>query len=165
MKHIDKGFNMKVLLTVVVIVLLGIVAYSFLRSVKNPLHPQINNSSAQTDTSLKILSPKLGDSWKIGETYSVEFQNIPKGSFIQGWLQNKNEASTGTASIGVIEVGRDGNPSSNIQITVPSQWCGGECGAVQYVVPGQYRLLLNVHPNVGDSSSQTFYSDYFTITN
>jgi hypothetical protein len=128
-----------------------------------PVNTQTNNLPTQIDTSFKVLSPKTGDSWKIGGTYSVKFQNLPKGSFVQGWLQNQNEVNTGTASIGVIDSGRDGNPSSNIQIKVPPQWCGGDCGAVQYVATGQYRLLLRIYPNAHDPSYQTFYSDYFTL--
>jgi hypothetical protein len=182
MKNSKKGFIVPVLLVIIALLVIGGGVYVYKnKKVEVPavvdtgtqqtntqtspvVNTQTNNPPAQTDTSFKVLSPKAGDSWKIGSVYSVKFQNLPKGSFVQGWLQDKNGANTGTASIGVIDTGRDGNPSSNIQITVPSQWCGGECGAVEYVASGQYRLLLRVYPSVNNSSYQTFYSDYFTIT-
>lgn len=170
MKNSQKGFIVPVLLVVIALLVVGGGIYIYknkkveVPAVVNTGTQQTNNPPTQTDTSFKVLSPKAGDSWKIGGTYSVKFQNLPKGSFVQGWLQDKNGASTGSASIGVVETGRDGNPSSNIQITIPSQWCGGECGAVEYVTPGQYRLLLRISPSSHDSSYQTFYSDYFTLT-
>lgn len=188
MKNLQKGFIVPVLLAIIAVLVIGGGVYIY-ESKKTETPPVVNNQNqlpnqnqqqtntqtppvktpannppSQTDTSFKVLSPKAGDSWKIGGVYSVKFQNLPKGSFVQGWLQDKNGANTGTASIGIIDTGRDGNPSSNIQITVPSQWCGGECGAVEYVTPGQYRLLLRIYPNVNNSSYQTFYSDYFTLT-
>lgn len=181
MKNLQKGFIVPVLLVIIALLVVGGGVYVY-ESKKTevppvvdngtqqtntqtpPVNTQTNNPPSQIDNSFKVLSPKAGDSWKIGGVYSVKFQNLPKGSFVQGWLQDKSGASTGSASIGVIDTGRDGNPSSNIQITVPSQWCGGECGAVEYVTPGQYRLLLRIYPSVNNSSYQTFYSDYFTLT-
>lgn len=178
----QKGFANMVLI-VLVVVLAGALGYVTLVKKPAPVEqPQVNNSQntqsttpppsnqtsvtpPQTDTSFKVLSPKAGDSWKIGGTYTVKFQNLPKGSFVQGWLQDKSSESTGSANIGVIDTGRDGNPSSNIQIKVPSQWCGGECGAVEYVTPGQYRFLLRIYPSAQNPSYQTFYSDWFTLTN
>ena len=119
---------------------------------------------SQANTTFSVLSPKSGDVWKIGATYNIQFQNVPPSSYIQGWLQNVNDVNTGSAHIGVVDTGRNGNPSSNIQVTVPSQWCGGDCGAPQSVTPGQYRLLLTVYPSASSSSYQTYYSDYFAIT-
>lgn len=169
MKNSQKGFIVPLLLVIIAVLVVGGGVYVYKnKKVEVPVvdngTQEPNNPPPQTDTSFKILSPKTGDSWKIGGTYFAKFQNLPKGSFVQGWLQNKNEVNTGTASIGVVETGRDGNPSSNIQITIPSQWCGGECGAVEYVAPGQYRLLLRIYPSSNNSSYQTFYSDYFTVT-
>lgn len=129
----------------------------------SPVSTQRINVPSQTDSSFRIISPKVGDEWMIGGTYFITFQNLPKGSFVQGSLQNMNEANIGRASVGVVDTGRDGNPSSNIQIKVPSQWCGGECGEIQYVTPGQYRLQLRIYPSVQNPSHQTFYSDYFNI--
>jgi len=129
-----------------------------------PINTQINTLPSQTDAVFKIVSPKAGDSWKIYGTYVVKLQNVPQGSFIQGWLQDKNAANAGIASLGIIDTGRNGNPSSNIQVKIPSQWCGGECGEVQYIRPGQYRLLLRVYSSVNDLSYQTYYSDWFDVT-
>ncbi len=183
MKNSQKGFIVPVLVAIISLLVIGGGVYIYknktveIPAVVNtgtqptntntqtpPANTQINNPPAQTNTSFKVLSPKAGDSWKIGGVYSVKFQNLSKGSFVQGWLQDKHGASIGTANIGVMETGRDGNPNSNIQITIPSQWCGGGCGAVEYVSPGQYRLLLRISSSANNSSYQTFYSDYFTLT-
>jgi hypothetical protein len=160
------------LIGIIALLVIGGSVYVY-QNKKTEIPPVVDNAlqqsnqtqqTPQTDTSFKVISPKAGDSLIIGGTYTVKFQNLPKGSFVQGWLQNKNEVNAGTASIGVVESGRDGNPSSNIQIKIPSQWCGGDCGAVQYVAPGQYRLQLRIYPSAQNPSYQTFYSDYFSIT-
>ena len=122
-----------------------------------------NYQKNNLDTSFKVISPKTGDTWKIGETYLIKFKNIPNGSLIQGWLQNINEVSTGIANIGIVETGRNGNPISDVEVTIPSQWCGGECGPVQQVLPGRYRLLLKIYKNAHDQLEQTFYGEYFTL--
>lgn len=184
----QKGSTAVILLVIVIIIiLLSVISYSYWKPTQSvqqvntdttynqqpvanvetqipPVNTQVN-SLVQDDTSFKFISPKTGDVWKIGSTYSVSLQNLPKGSFVQGWLEPKKNVVDGPENFGVLETGRNGNPSSNIQVKVPSQYCGGECGAVVYVTPGQYRLLLRVYPDVSNPSYKTYYSDYFTLIN
>ena len=161
MKNSQRGSTAVIVLVIIVIVLLGVIGWIYF---KQPTQvTEANPAVSSIDTAFAIISPRAGDSWKIGGTYSVQLKNVPTGAFVQGWLEPKENAANAPSSFGVLETGRDGNPSSNIQVKVPPHYCGGECGALVPVAPGQYRLLLRVYPAVSSPSYQTYYSEYFSI--
>lgn len=98
---------------------------------------------------LIFLSPTRRTAWHIGhwETIQWKTQNIPSDSLVQFFLGRQLTPEIfDNFGVGQTYKVMDGK----LRIQIPMKYCGGECGALEKVRPGKYRLNAIVYgpPNV-----------------
>jgi hypothetical protein len=159
----------KILIFVIVLacVALGIIVYTFPRysgpsqETKEKMSSQSVSSTSPKKQPIDLISPNGGETWKIGQTYSIEWAPNP-GSPIE--IQIVNESISDSPYLLTKDfLPEDISLSGKYTFTLDKWWAPTTSGEPREVLvpvqPGQYKIrLMGLVGFPGDSSD-----NYFTI--